>query len=99
MSVCINSKWGYINGNGKVVVPIIYDKVDKRCYVPSDNFHLGITRVWKDGFVGGINHIEEFLLSLEYDEIEDYYKKDLFFVKKDNKYGFFNAKYQLVIPF
>lgn len=99
MSVCINSKWGYINRNGKVVVPIIYDKVDKRCYVPSDNFYPGITRVWKDGFVGGINHIGEFLLSLEYDEIEDYYKKDLFFVKKDNKYGFFNAKYQLVIPF
>ncbi|MBE6336467.1 MAG: SEL1-like repeat protein [Lentimicrobiaceae bacterium] len=99
MSVCINSKWGYINGNGKVVVPIVYDKVDSRCYVPSDNFHPGITRVWKDGLVGGINHIGEFLLSLEYDEIEDYYKKDLFFVKKDNKYGFFNTKYQLIIPF
>lgn len=99
MSVCINSKWGYINRNGKVVVPIIYDKVDKRCYVPSDIFHPGITRVWKEGFVGGINHTGEFLLPIEYQEIENKYWSDLFFVKKDNKYGFFNAEYQLVIPF
>jgi len=99
MSVCINSKWGYIDGTGKVVVPIIYDKVDKRCYAPSNNFRPGITRVCKEGFVGGINHTGTFLLPIEFQEIEDNYEKDLFFVKKDNKYGFYDTEYQLVIPF
>lgn len=98
MSVCINSKWGYIDGNGKIVVPIIYDKVDKRCHSPK-YIVPGLTRVWKDGLVGGINYTGEFLLPIEYQVIEYNYDKDLFFAKKDNKYGFFNTEYQLVIPF
>lgn len=99
ISVCINSKWGYIDRNGDIVVPIIYDKVDNRCYVPSDNLHPGITRVLKEGLVGGINHTGTFVLPIEYQEIENKYGKDLFFVKKDNMYGFLNKECKLVIPF
>lgn len=99
MSVSVNGKWGYVDRKGNVVVPIIYDKVDRRCYIPSNNFHPGITRVWRGKFVGGINHTGTFLLPIEYQEIEDNYGNDLFFVKKNNKYGFFNSEYQLVIPF
>ncbi len=98
MSVCINNKWGFIDRNGKIIVPLIYDKVDKRCYSLKYT-RPGITRVWKDGLVGGINYTGKFLLPVEYQVIENNYDKDLFFVKKDNKYGYFNAEYQLVLPF
>lgn len=97
MSVCINGKWGYIDRKGEVVVPIIYDRVDKRSYSP-EYIVPGITRVWKEGLVGGINYKGEWLLPLEYQEIEDNYSKDLFFVKKEGKYGFFNSDFQPVIP-
>lgn len=97
MSVCINNKWGFIDRNGKIVIPLIYDKVDSRCYSPKYS-RPGITRVWKDGLVGGVNYTGTVLLPVEYQVIEDNYKKDLFFVKKDNKYGFYNAEYELVLP-
>lgn len=97
MSVCINNKWGFIDRNGKIVIPLIYDKVDSRCHSPK-YIRPGITRVWKDGLVGGVNYTGTVLLPVEYQVIEDNYEKDLFFVKKDNKYGFYNAEYELVLP-
>lgn len=97
MSVCINNKWGFIDRNGKIVVPLIYDKVDSRCHSPK-YIRSGITRVWKDGLVGGVNYTGTVLLPVEYQVIENNYEKDLFFVKKDNKYGFYNAEYELVLP-
>lgn len=93
MSICINKKWGYINQDGKVVVPLIYDKVD-----PTVDDFYSFARVWKDGLVGGIDYNGEFLLPMQYQEIERVYGEHLFFVMKDNKYGFINSDYQLTIP-
>lgn len=96
MSICINKKWGYINKEGKVVIPPIYDKVD-----PTVKDGYSFARVWKDGLVGGIDYNGEFLLPMQYQEIEErvYYVDLPFYAKKDNKYGFLNSDYSLLIPF
>lgn len=99
ISVCMNGKWGYVDRKGKVVVPLMYDEVDPRCYVPSKTFHPGVTRVCKERLLGCIDYRGELLLPIEYNEIEGSYGRDLFFAKKEGKYGFFNQNYQLIVPF
>ena len=92
ISVSINSKMGFINYRGEIVVPVEYDEVG--------HFRNRVTTIKKEGLYGIIDDDGDFLLPVRYRTIEgDYHRKDLFAVNQDGKYGFFDSNYQLVIPY
>ena len=92
MSVCINSNWGYINRDGTLIVPAMFDKVADRCYE--------YAAIQKEKLYGFIDNKGKIIYPIELSEVEpDYYDKKRFYAKKEGKYGFFNKDFQMVIPF
>jgi len=84
-----NDKWGYIDSEGEIVLPLIYD--DAQCFS-----HNGIAGVGIDGKYGVINEKGVEIIPLEYDRIETYWlgfkKLNLLLVSKNGKKGYFNFK-------
>lgn len=91
---------GLINENGKEVLPIKYNLIERfspRAYrVAADGkFKDGILSDEKYGFVANDGTI---LLKPEYDEIGLFNDQGLAYVQKDDKYGYINQDFKLVVP-
>ncbi len=89
------STWGCINTNGEIVIPFIYDSLE------------GLWGAFKDGYIKAEKDGHETLLGINGKplpgftwENEEVYRIREGFVcfKKNEKYGFMNAKGEVVIP-
>src|SRR5450830_1605932 len=88
----LKGKYGYINTQGKMVTPIIYDQV----YDFSDN-DGGLAEVELKGKWGYINTQGKMVTPIIYDEI-DSFSNGLAPVKLKGKWGYINNKGKMVIP-
>lgn len=95
-----NTKQGFINKTGKVVVPMEYEPR----FTPGVNsdsflFDNGIAKVSKDGKYGFINKAGKVVTPIIYDEA---YRIDANFIKvleyKDRKAGLIDSRGKLVLP-
>lgn len=82
-------KRGFINKDGKVVVPIIYDYVE--------DFSEGYAAVGINGKYGFINRSGKLVIPLEYDNIRGFEGK-LAPVAKQGKWGYIDKSGEEVIP-
>lgn len=96
MAVCKNGRWGYINRDGKEVVPVVYDRVEAD--VLSKNSHNKYDRIVKHGKMGLVDFNGDIIIPPLYDIIEDEEGKDLIFFKDGDKYGYITLNNQIVIP-
>lgn len=96
MSVSKNGKWGFINKNGELVTPLIYDSLD-------DMSHTDNTPVWvcKDGRYGCVDTLGNYKVPLVYEDEIHFYN----FIsapsraKRNGKWGFINKIGEVTIPF
>ena len=84
-----NDKFGFVDRNGNLVIPFVYEKA---C-----DFHEGLVAVKKDDKWGFINKNGEIVIPLEYDFVCDFHE-GLAMVSKNNKWGFINKDGEIVIP-
>lgn len=92
-----NSKVGYIDYEGKVILPFVYDWVE-----PFEDYYMkaydnGLSLVGLDGKTGLTNVYGKLVVPIEYDEIEGFYH-GLSVVKRNGKFGFVDFKGREVIP-
>lgn len=96
MSVSKNGKWGFINKNGELVTPLIYDSLD-------DMSHTDNTPVWvcKDGRYGCVDTLGNYKVPLVYeDEIHFIISYLLLQGQKGmGNGGFINKIGEVTIPF
>lgn len=91
--------WGIINTDGKEIVPVKYNLIEK--YAPAI-YRVAAGGKIKDGVLldekyGFINTAGDVLLKPEYDEIGQF-KNGLAYIKKGETYGYINDKIELIIP-
>ena len=84
-----DSKYGFINEDGKLVIPCKYDEA---C-----NFYEGLAKVRTNDKLQLIDKYGNELCGEGYDEIGDFYE-DRAYVKKNGKYGYINSKGECCIP-
>ncbi|MCS3799136.1 WG repeat-containing protein [Niastella sp. OAS944] len=84
-AVVLNGKYGLINVKGKLVVPCIYDNMD-RLIVDNASYYT----VQKDGRYGVINEQGQQVLPMEYDELSVDKGTTYLVVTKDKKQGLMN---------
>ena len=97
----IKEKYGFIDKNGKLVVPIIYDL--------ASHFENGLALVLKDGYYGFIDNMGGIRIPLIYDHISGFIdfktgcyriiSEGLICAQKGNMYGFIDTNGRTVIPF
>jgi hypothetical protein len=80
-------KWGFINRDGNITIPIQYDAVSV--------FIDGISRVSSGGQVGLINGNGNVVLPIAYEEIGDFHD-DIAYVRKGGKIGFVRRNGEIV---
>lgn len=85
-----NEKWGYVNKDGKLSIPCIYDD--------ASNFHNGLARVGKDGKYGFINKNGKVVVPLIYDNIYDDFEEGYVSVENHEKYGFVDSVGSVLTP-
>ena len=85
-----NRKYGFINKEGKFVLPIEYSW--------AWNYSNGLARVETGNKWGAVNKEGEWVIPAIYQNIRSY-EGDLIAAKKDNKWGFINHKNEVVLPF
>lgn len=90
IKVLLDKKWGYINLDGKEVIPLIYDDNDK--------FSEGLAGVKKDGKYGYIDTLNKTKIPFIYDDVQRF-SDGLSIVKLDKKYGLIDKKGKAIIPF
>ncbi|MDN5479682.1 MAG: WG repeat-containing protein, partial [Chryseobacterium sp.] len=78
-----NGKWGFIDYQANLVIPIQYDEVD--CFRPS-----GLCAVTKNGKSGFINKSGAEIIPVIYDEASQEMKDQNVIVKKNNKWAVFD---------
>ena len=83
-------KWGYVDGNGNIVIPFIYDY--------ADDFYDGFAAVRIDYKWGFINQDGETVIPFDYTGAWSFIN-GLAPVHKDNLWGFINKNNELVIDF
>lgn len=91
--------WGIINTDGKEIVPVKYNLIEK--YAPSI-YRVAAGGKIKDGVLldekyGFINSTGEILLKPEYEEIGQF-KNGVAYIKKGDLYGYINDKIELIVP-
>lgn len=84
-----NGKYGYIDSNGKVVIPLQYDWCDK--------FSDGLAPVEKDGRYGYIDRTGKMVLFLQ-DDYAFPFSEGLARVEKDGKWGYIDRTGKVTIP-
>lgn len=82
---------GLINTNGKIVLPAEYANIS---YNERNQVYIVQTKEYKYGL---LNKKLKTIVPFEYDFIKEGTEPDLFLVSKDKKYGFINAKGDMVI--
>jgi len=95
VSVCQNGKWGMIDQEGNVVIPLKYDTI--KGYM-SDRKSV----VWavKDGKHGALDREGNIVIPFIYDDLNPYLASNrLSYAKKDGKYGYIDTENNIVIPF
>jgi len=88
MSAYENSKWGFIDKIGKLVIPLEYEYVDYTYY----KFSGGIACVKKDGRYGYIDKTGVVVIPIEYHFANDL-REGLAVVQKDSKWGIFQIEF------
>lgn len=86
-----NGKYGYINQDGKLVIPYKYDY--------GWDFREGLALVILNKKSGFIDKTGKIVIPLEYDHALHFFSDGLVCVKKDTKYGFIDKTGKVVIPF
>lgn len=90
-AVGFNGKAGFIDKSGILVFPAEFDEVE--------NFREGFAEVTIGGKSGLIRRTGKKILPCEFEEIAIEYPERLIGLKKGGKYGFYDLKGDLVIPF
>jgi hypothetical protein len=85
-----NGKWGYINLAGDRVIPFRFDHVTE--------FSEGVAKVELNGKWGLIDLLGNTVIPLDFDVIFSTADPGLLLVVSNHKYGYFNAKGQVIIP-
>lgn len=99
-----NSKVGYADKTGKVIVEPLYDGIESNF---SEIYYAkkGISEVKKNNLIGYVNHEGKEILPLEFSKINDFYGiydvKDAVTVaqKSNRKYGTIDRHNNTIIPF
>lgn len=93
-----DGKYGYIDDNGKVIIPFEYEY--------AEDFNEGLAIVWKgyklladDYFkCGYIDKTGKEVIPIKYDDTYSF-RESLAAVKKNGKYGFIDKNEKIIIPF
>lgn len=88
MVVKKEEKFGYINKEGKIKIPLNY--------TIAENFNNGLAIVSSDKGFGVINKKGKRIIPLLYDEI--LIKDSYIYIKKDRKYGLYSKKGEEILP-
>lgn len=78
-----NGKWGFINEVGKLVIPVIYDRVDYFRF-------SGLSSVSKNGKSGFINKVGEEIIPIIYEGAYQEMKDQNVLVEKNGKWAIFD---------
>lgn len=87
-------KWGFIDREGKEVIPLIYDD---QPYLGFYRFDNGISRIKLNGKVGFIDKTGKVIVEPQYDGT-GIFSGGMARVKKDGKYGFIDKTGKIVFP-
>ena len=87
----LNGKIGYIDRNGDVVIPLIYDDLEL--------FYNDIARAQFNGKYGFIDRKGNVVIPFEYDGLDTWFFENLARAKMNGKHGFINRKGETVVPF
>lgn len=82
-------KWGYVDTEGKVVIPLAWDTASR--------FKDGIAIVSRDGLYGAIDTAGELVIPLSFERLY-MFSEDLAIVHKDGKQGYIDRTGNMVIP-
>ncbi len=82
-------KWGFVDADGKEVIPHIYEKAD--C------FYMGYASVVVNGKMGLIDLKGKTIVPFEYDNDLMYFEDGLAVVKKGEKFGYVNLTGVVVV--
>ena len=89
-----DSKYGAVNIQGELVVPIEYDKISGFFI----NNNVTLSRAEKDGKWGVIDNKNNIVIPFIYETMY-YYSDKLFAVEMNNKWGFIDIEGRVIIPF
>ena len=93
--VARDNKYGYIDQNGTVVIPLKFDFAEEL-----DLFEdpaTGLLKVKLNGKYGALNRRGEVVIPFEYDGM-GHLGYELIIVKNDDKYGYVNREGKVIIP-
>lgn len=90
--VMLGGKYGFINNQGKEIVPCKYEAVK------SNYFREGLIPVQYNGKWGYVNKEGKEVIPVIYDQIRDYFFKGICEAMREGKYGFVNTEGKEVIP-
>lgn len=79
-------KYGYLSENGKQILDIKYNNIERVLDIKSDDVYL----IAYDNGKGAIIKNKKKLTNYEYTKIEKVESEDLFWIEKNEKYGFLN---------
>jgi len=87
-SVLKDGKWGFVDTNGKIVIPLEYDL--------TNGFHNKLATVEKNGKWGYIDTTGRVVINIQYDYVNNF-SYGLAAVGKDDKYGYIdeNGNYKI----
>lgn len=91
-----DGKGGYINRDGKVVIPARYDFVD--WFEKKIAFVGNLNPTDSNLYYGVIDKTGEFIIPCQFDNFELRYPEDIYFVSKDGKTGAMNLDAKLIVP-
>tara|TARA_R110002033_G_scaffold37974_1_gene77155 strand:- start:5662 stop:7608 length:1947 start_codon:yes stop_codon:yes gene_type:complete len=87
------NKWGFINIEGEIIVPIKYDFVG--IYTPN---HVCLVKM--NGKWGAINEVGKEVIPIIYEDIQnDDYNREYFIANLKGKAGLLNSNNEILIPF
>lgn len=87
--VVINGMYGYMNAQGKLIVPAIYSEVAP--------FQDGLAVVSKEELFGIIDKKNQVIVDFQYDEVSEF-TSNRAIVRKGEKYGVINRSGKLIFP-
>ena len=87
--VVSNGKYGYMNAQGKLIVPAIYNEVAP--------FQDGLAVVSKEELFGIIDKKNQVIVDFQYDEVSEF-TSNRAIVRKGEKYGLINRSGKLIFP-
>ena len=88
-TICKGDKWGYVNADGKIIVPCIYDFIGE--------FSDGLAYVSQDWKYGYVNTSGELVVPCIYGSPGNF-SDGLAYVSQNGKYGYINTSGELVVP-